>query len=235
VTIRSDLDGSMIYQKTVPVRDGAYALDDVPEPADTEITASVPGWPTRTRTDRTGGIQARWAGALSGPASGDALEKTQNAPLTYNFGGPKTPEDPDAPAYFLSAGANEAEIAFDTLSGKVYDQNGQPVPDAVGAKVIVDAGPGSSRGFHAVAEVKGGAYRLERVPTGVPLTVDLRINPAYVLTAPRSKTLIAQKVSGKPNVVNFGGPATEDDPEAPQHPFPSPVPDVTGPSPFMPR
>ncbi|HEY9720895.1 MAG TPA: hypothetical protein V6D47_02715 [Oscillatoriaceae cyanobacterium] len=229
VTVKSD-GGAVIYDRTVPVTKGSYALADVPEPATTEFTVKVPGWPARTRQDGTGGIQVKWAGNPSPPVSSDVFTKTQGNPLTYNFGGPSTPDDPDAPAYFLASDAADPDVAFTTLTGKVYDQNGNLVPDSAGAKVIVDAA--SDPKFHAIVTVTGGAYEVDKVPTGVPASVDLRINPVYPLIYPRTMVLIAPKISGKPNVVNFGGPATPDDPDAPKFPFPSPSPLITGPSPF---
>lgn len=227
--------GIVIYDRSVPIIEGAYRLDDVPEPATTEVTARVPGWPPRTRGDGIGSLQIKWAGYPKGAVSGDVFTDTQGAPLVYNFGGPATATDPDAPAYFLAPDLTAPEMASAKLSGRVYDQTGRAVPDHVGAKIIVDASPrGGSPAFHAQVDVRDGTYSVEGVPTGVPVSVDLRINPIYPLRAPRQAVLIPLKISGHENVLNFGGPATPDDPEAPDHPFPSPEPVFTGPSPFTP-
>ncbi|MDB5101479.1 MAG: hypothetical protein JWM80_5900 [Cyanobacteria bacterium RYN_339] len=230
VEIKISTDGGdLLFDKTTPVVDGSYVLDGVPAPATTEITAHVPGWPARTRTDGIGGLQSKWAGYPQGPTNGNVFSNTQGDPLIFNFGGPSVPTDPDAPGYFLAADLDAPDMATATLSGHVYDQQGQLVPDGAGLKVIVSAGK-----FRAQVDVHDGSYVIPGVPTGVSASVDLRINPVYPLFSPPNRVLIPPKVLGHANILNFGGPATPEDPEAPKYPYPSPSPQFTGPSPFTP-
>jgi hypothetical protein len=228
VKVTTDM-GDPLFDQTVPVTNGDYALDGVPAPASMTVTARVPGWPKRTRSEGVGGLQAKWAGYPKGPTNGNVFTDTQGNPLIFDFGGPALPTDPDAPAYFLAPDLDAPDMAKAELSGHVYDQTGKLVPDAAGLKVIVSSN--GTPAFRAQVDVHGGAYLVPDVPTGVPMTVDLRINPVYPLFGPPSRVLIPPKVLGHPNILNFGGPATSEDPDAPRYPFPSPQPLFTGPSP----
>jgi hypothetical protein len=212
-------NGGVIYDRTVPVVHGQYSLDDVPEPGRaTIIIARVPGWPARTRRDGLG-------------------SKSQDTPLIFNFGGPSVPADPDGPAYFLARDLDAPDMATTSVSGRVYDLNGQLVPDSAGAKVIVNAlrQDTGTPGFQAQVDVHAGLYTIEGVPTGSPASIELRINPVYPLSETgRSVVLIPPRILGHANVLNFGGPATPEDPTAPRYPFPSPSYGLAAPSPFAP-
>jgi hypothetical protein len=224
-------EGKITYfQQEVEARDGAYRFDQVPAPADTEIEVVLPSGLSRKRFDRTGGMQIKW-----GCCDGNAWLNNYGQPLTYNFGGPATPEDPLAPGYFVSERMADAAIATTTLTGSVYDQLGRLVPDE--AKAIVIAQPDQhweAMPDRLIARVTGGRYSL-KVPTGV-VSLDLRVEPGVhvLIHGPAPRVFLPEALTGKPATFNFGGPATSDQPDAPQYAFPSPQPVLTGPSPFVP-
>lgn len=230
VTVDSLAGETTYFEDEMPVKDGYYRFDRVPAPASTVIEVMLPSGITRQRGDGHGGMQLKW-GCCGGS---DFLEK-YGTPLTYNFGGPATPEDPWAPAFFLSERLADPAFAWTQVSGHVYDQLGNPVPDAAKAIVIVSAVElPSHEPFHVKVPVRGGTYSA-RVPIGL-VSFDLRVEPGvHVLIHPRpNEILLPEAVTGHPNVVNFGGPATAEDPRAPEFAFPSPQPAFTGPSPFVP-
>lgn len=227
----------VLFEKTVEAVDGSYEVTRVPAPALTEFAVTRKGWPTRIRRERDQ-ISAQW-GEPRDNASTEEFLKRFGEPVTFNFGGPASPEDPHAPAFFLSSRLDEASFRTTTLSGAVYDKEGQKVPDSAGAKVIVETmlyrfeHPQHVR---KTVEVRDGAYTLPEVPTGTHLSLEIRTNFVYPLNGftPRWTVLIPPSLSGHPAVVNFGGPATPEDPEAPAHPFPYPAPPNLAPSPLVP-
>lgn len=222
--------GDVYFQGETEVQEGAYRFERVPAPADTDIEVVLPDGTSRQRFDGTGGIQIKW-----GCCNGDAWLQNYGQPLTYNFGGPSVPEDPLAPGYFVSSRLKDPAIATTTVTGQVYDQLGQLVPDHVNAIVIAETEPRwDAPPNRRIAKVQSGTYSLT-VPTGVT-ALDLRIDPGtFVLIHPPSpRVFLPESLTGKPNVFNFGGPATPDQPDAPQYAFPSPDPVFKGPSPFTP-
>lgn len=219
-----------IYDQTVDVSAGAYRLDGVPEPATTTITATVKGWTPRTRTYAEGDIQEQWAGFPA--AYGPDHDKHNGEPLLYDFGGPAlSGEDPFAPGYFLALDLSVPEYATAEVSGDVYDQAGNVVPDSAGVEVFADTADGK---FQHVVAVKDGAYHVIGAPAGVPLLLEAYTGLPKQSVARRLAVLVPLAVLGHGNIMNFGGPASPDDPDAPVHPLPSPSPmdDLPRPSPL---
>lgn len=229
VTVRAyNSAGQLLFERAVDASDGAYRVEEVPEPSTTEIAVTREGWPTRVRREPSSAVSAQW-GSMRTSAEIEAFFEKVGSPVSFDFGGTGSESDPWAKAFSLSS----EPAGPTTLRGRVYDASGEAVVDAEGAIVIATElvpVPGRSP-FRAQGAVRGGAYEIEGVPAATHLELDLRTNPVYPLSGFRAREVVL--VPGAAASINFGGPATSEDPDASAHPFPaSPAPGSTGPSPF---
>lgn len=220
-------DGAIVADRTVATSDGHYTLVDLPFPGQVELVVTHGTWPTRRR----------WASF--GPTIIMQDSHQDHFDATFNFGGPAGSPDPDAPGYFLSPDLDDPAMAQTVVTGHVYDTEGHPVAASAGVIFTVAGAldPIAGRYYRANPTIQDGAYRLEGVPTGIPLIFTMQLNPNYGLRdfKDRYAVLLPERVQGKPNVFNFGGPATAEDPEGPAHPVPLHPSDAGMPSPWVPQ
>jgi hypothetical protein len=97
------------------------------------------------------------------------------------------------------------------VSGLVRDQDGHPLAD--GATVRVST-TGDAAPFTLKVVSMGGVYVLSQVPLGVPLVVQVTGKTGFVRT--RTLTLVGEGCDENDAVraeLNFGGPATANDPQ----------------------
>lgn len=222
-------DATPTTKETVTASGGSYHFARIPESGPMRLTVSRPNWPDRVREIAPGV-----------PRDGQPTPSpfaTSNTALVFNFGGPATPEDPDAPAYFLSSRLADPSVAYTTIEGDVRDLHGNLVPSSTGAKVIVGAEwlPDTPGAFATTVPVIDGHYQIDHAPTGRRYDFDIRTNLVYPLSGfVERSVLVKPSLTASATIVNFGGPATSEDPYAPLHPFPSPQAPSMAPSPFVP-
>jgi hypothetical protein len=220
-------NGAIVTSQTATTTDGHYTLADLPFPGQVELLITHGAWPARRR----------WATVGSMPTT--QVGDRDHLKAIVNLGGPASAADPDAPGYFLSPDLDDPDMAQTVVTGHVYDTEGHPVPASAGV-IFTVAGPLdpiAGRYYRATPTIQDGVYRLEGVPTGVPLTFTMQLNPNYGLSGfkDRHAVLRPERVQGKPNIFNFGGPTTEEDPEGPAHPVPLHPEDAGMPSPYVPQ